>query len=145
MNKELRIAFIGASGVGKSSFINALVGNNFSPDYYPTFGVTEYVYNDWINLFDFSGLEYTIYNIKKLKYKLTQLNINFIFFICDCVNKISYKHIQYLKKEINNIEYIILSNKFDLSRYAYEFGDDIYCKISVKKNQAFDLKDILLN
>ena len=135
LNRQ-KIIFCGDAGVGKTSIINSIMGQKFSPDYEPSIGVDFFSktirYKGRLiklQIWDSAGQE---------KFKSLIPNYirgsSLIFLIFDVSNKTSYDHLTDWIKFINNIEncgvIVVVGNKIDLKNIREVNTDEAtkFCK-----------------
>lgn len=104
------VLVVGDAGVGKTNYINYIVGNPFERRYIPTEGIKKYIINNKI-IYDFPGQE-------KCR-EIYPRFITHVIIIYDVTSRISYRSINFWLKKIrekyhnSNIDIKIIGNKID--------------------------------
>ena len=150
MVTELKIVFIGAKSVGKTSLISRFSKNGFSSNYKPTtnfeFFIKNYTLdknNMRITMWDRPSTEQSVASISSF-YR----NANAVVLVYDVTNKDSFLELQHWKKEIlefaqEGTPVIVVGNKIDIkeehlvtTEEGQSFANDngyIHCETSAKK------------
>ena len=119
--QDIKVILLGDSGVGKTSLINVITGNEFSEETTCTISTT-YVAKNYkinsneykVNLWDTAGQE-KYRQITKLFYKGSDI----VIFVYDIASKESFKNLKMWIQEVKDIidtkyTYALLGNKKDL-------------------------------
>lgn len=143
-----KIIIVGDAGVGKTAFINNLLGDNFERRYLPTSTFNLYK-TDNIEIYDTPGQSQ--FDIEK---HYPKVDISGCIIMYDVTNPPSYKNITFWRKLINkvygNIEITIIGNKADnnpvFGNEQRVFNDNASRQISIKDkiNTNDILKEVLL-
>ena len=160
---EYKLVIIGSSGVGKTSYINRLLGYDFSPIYNKTCGVKIYQY--FININD-NSIKFNIWDTSGDE---VFCNKNVYINGADCVIimlsqnkhelKSLIKYINIIKQSSNNIPFLIMFNKMELDKtttlynlakslYHQEFNNIMLCssKLNININESiYKLVNMLNN
>lgn len=147
---NIKIALIGISGVGKTTFLKRLLDNSFNRCYFATSGydISEIVRdNITYEFYDFAGQEMYcgVYNNAKF-YEI----FDFIFVMFDKNSRLSHKNGREWLRRINthNIPVVKIRNKFEVGDESFEVNNgDGYVNISIKTGQGVEevLKQIVVN
>ena len=116
-----RIIIVGDAGVGKTQYINKIIGKVFEERYIPTLGeIKEYKYNNNI-YYDYPGQE--IYS----QHIITE-PIDKVIYLYDMTNRMSFNNIvkwqKYVSENYGKVESVIIGTKKDLTRY-HKVGAEI--------------------
>lgn len=127
--KRYKVVIVGDAGVGKTSLINQLLGEDFSPNYNPTFGVDVkpicFQTNRGIfvlDMYDSAGQEKF--------YKFHWANADACIAVYDVTSKLSEKNmwdwIHSVEKVAGKIPTVLCGNKIDIKRVSRYENEDKY-------------------
>ena len=119
-----KIAFVGNPGVGKTSLISRIVQNRIQRFYVPTQGVVETKFDEYTYLYDISGQIFNIFDVPQLKRMLSRLEINYIVFVYDSTDMVSYEQLEFIKDRLEDIQSIVVSNKIDMLLHRRKIEDN---------------------
>ena len=128
------VLVVGDGGVGKTTLINRLKGESFSPKYSPTssYDITEIINHNMQTKFvfyDIAGQEKYENYIESI---IRNTTIHFVIYMFDATSKLSHRSLNSWMNKISNlcstIPYTILCNKIDCQTIKVREHNLISCK-----------------
>jgi small GTP-binding protein len=130
----MKILLLGDAGVGKTSFIRALMNGDFITKYIPTYEYHKYSLIINKNTYTFID---TCGQHKNCEYSsiIQDNHIDYVIIMYDINSLISFKNINLWEKHIpKNIPFLIIGNKSDIKNII----DSHYISISTKRLSNID-------